>query len=128
MGRTRKHTRRRPRANPHGVLTVHGGTFGFVRTAEGEYFIPESKMAGAFDGDLVEIAPLPARGAQKGAAEERPAARILRVIDRALRLGFPGVVGGGVVREHADDMDFRRVLEAHLVRRLKLEVVIGPRD
>lgn len=83
MGRTRKHTRRRPRANPHGVLTVHGGTFGFVRTAEGEYFIPESKMAGAFDGDLVEIAPLPARGAQKGAAEERSAARILRVIDRA---------------------------------------------
>lgn len=83
MGRTRKHTRRRPRANPHGVLTVHGGTFGFVRTAEGEYFIPESKMAGAFDGDLVEIAPLPVRGAQKGAAEERPAARILRVIDRA---------------------------------------------
>ncbi len=83
MGRTRKHTRRRPRANPHGVLTVHGGTFGFVRTAEGEYFIPESKMAGAFDGDLVEIVPLPARGAQKGAAEERPAARILRVIDRA---------------------------------------------
>lgn len=83
MGRTRKHTRRRPRANPHGVLTVHGGTFGFVRTAEGEYFIPESKMAGAFDGDLVEIAPLPAHGAQKGAAEERPAARILRVIDRA---------------------------------------------
>ena len=83
MGRTRKHTRRRPRANPHGVLTVHGGTFGFVRTAEGEYFIPESKMAGAFDGDLVEIAPLPARGAQKGAAEERPAARIMRVIDRA---------------------------------------------
>ncbi|WP_303251656.1 ribonuclease R [uncultured Senegalimassilia sp.] len=65
------------------MLTVHGGTFGFVRTAEGEYFIPESKMAGAFDGDLVEIAPLPARGAQKGAAEERPAARILRVIDRA---------------------------------------------
>lgn len=83
MGRMRKHTRRRPRANPHGVLTVHGGAFGFVRTAEGEYFIPESKMAGAFDGDLVEIAPLPARGAQKGAAEERPAARILRVIDRA---------------------------------------------
>lgn len=83
MGRTRKHTRRRPRPNPHGVLVVHGGTFGFVRTAEGEYFIPESKMAGAFDGDLVEIAPLPARGAHTGAPEERPAARVLRVIDRA---------------------------------------------
>lgn len=83
MGRTRKHTRRRPRSNPHGVLVVHGGSFGFVRTAEGEYFIPEAKMAGAFDGDLVEIAPLPARGATKGAAQERPAARVLRVIDRA---------------------------------------------
>ncbi len=83
MGRTRKHTRRRPRSNPHGVLVVHGGTFGFVCTAEGEYFIPESKMAGAFDGDLVEIAPLPARGATKGSDKERPAARVLRVIDRA---------------------------------------------
>ncbi len=83
MGRTRKHTRRRPRSNPHGVLVVHSGTFGFVRTAEGEYFIPESKMAGAFDGDLVEIAPLPVRGATKGAEQERPAARVLRVIDRA---------------------------------------------
>lgn len=83
MGRTRKHTRRRPRPNPHGVLVVHGGTFGFVRTAEGEFFIPESKMAGAFDGDLVEVAPLPNRGAQKGAEQERPAARVLRVIDRA---------------------------------------------
>ena len=83
MGRTRKHTRRRPRPNPHGVLAVHGGTFGFVRTAEGEFFIPESKMAGAFDGDLVEVAPLPNRGAQKGAEQERPAARVLRVIDRA---------------------------------------------
>ena len=54
-----------------------------MRTAEGEYFIPESKMAGAFDGDLVEIAPLPARGAHTGASDERPAARVLRVIDRA---------------------------------------------
>ena len=54
-----------------------------MRTAEGEYFIPESKMAGAFDGDLVEIAPLPARGAHTTASEERPAARVLRVIDRA---------------------------------------------
>ena len=91
MGRTCKHTRRRPRSNPHGVLVVHGGCYGFVRTAEGEYFVPESKMAGAFDGDLVEIAPLPARGAHKGGsagergggAAERPAARVLRVIDRA---------------------------------------------
>jgi ribonuclease R len=91
MGRTRRHTRRRPRSNPHGVLVVHGGCFGFVRTAEGEYFIPESKMGGAFDGDLVEVAPLPVRGASKGGGRsgggaggsDRPAARVLRVIDRA---------------------------------------------
>ena len=63
-----------------------------MRTAEGEYFVPESKMAGAFDGDLVEIAPLPAQGRRGGgkqadeskrSAGEKPAARVLRVIDRA---------------------------------------------
>ena len=59
MGRTRSHTRRHPRSNPRGVLSVRGGGFGFVQTAEGEFFVPESKMAGAFDGDLVEVAPLP---------------------------------------------------------------------
>ena len=53
MARKRSHTRRSPRSNPRGVLTVHGGGFGFVQTAEGAYFVPASKMAGAFDGDLV---------------------------------------------------------------------------
>ena len=65
MSRNRKHTRRRPKANPRGVLTVSAGGFGFVQTAEGEYFIPASGLVGAFDGDLVEIAPLRA-GAAKG--------------------------------------------------------------
>ncbi|MFR5829126.1 MAG: hypothetical protein ACLUE1_08740 [Adlercreutzia equolifaciens] len=37
MSRNRKHTRRRPKANPRGVLTVSAGGFGFVQTAEGEY-------------------------------------------------------------------------------------------
>ena len=60
MARKRSHTRRSPRSNLRGVLTVHGGGFGFVQTAEGAYFVPASKMAGAFDGDLVEVAPLPA--------------------------------------------------------------------
>lgn len=95
MGRSRSKVRRRPRSNPHGVLAVHGGRFGFVRTAEGEYFVPESKMAGAFDGDLVEVAPLPARegGKKKGVRTsdahsgardaDRPAARVVRVLDRA---------------------------------------------
>ena len=90
MSRNRKHTRRRPKANPRGVLTVSAGGFGFVQTAEGEYFIPASGLAGAFDGDLVEIAPLRA-GASKGrrVADDdgdmtgRLAARVLSVVDRA---------------------------------------------
>lgn len=92
MARTRSHTRRYPRSNPRGVLNVRGGGFGFVQTAEGEFFVPESKMAGAFDGDLVEVAPLPAQGGRKKRPHERkddlragekPAARVLRVLDRA---------------------------------------------
>ena len=92
MARKRSHTRRSPRSNPRGVLTVHGGGFGFVQTAEGAYFVPASKMAGAFDGDLVEVAPLPSAGGKGGARQphqgaarpgDQPAARVLRVVDRA---------------------------------------------
>lgn len=92
MGRTRSHTRRHPRSNPQGVLSVRGGGFGFVQTAEGEFFVPESKMAGAFDGDLVEVAPLPVQSGHKKPPHERkadlragekPAARVLRVVDHA---------------------------------------------
>ncbi|WP_304426130.1 ribonuclease R [uncultured Adlercreutzia sp.] len=88
MARNRKHTRRRPKANPRGVVSVSAGGFGFVQTAEGEFFIPAASLGGAFDGDLVEVAPL--RGAsRKGQGEGdgdlagRPAARVLSVIDRA---------------------------------------------
>lgn len=90
MARSRSHTRRSPRSNPRGVLDVRPGGFAFVRTAEGEYYVPESKTAGAFDGDLVELAPLPAqgKGGRRGgrgphASGEKPAARVLRVVDRA---------------------------------------------
>ncbi|OUO90472.1 3'-5' exonuclease [Gordonibacter sp. An230] len=96
MGRARSHTRRRPRANPRGVLSVRAGGFGFVQTAEGVFFIPASKMSGAFDGDLVELVPLPAQGSRAGRARGRdgsvggrdgvggsPAARVLRVLERA---------------------------------------------
>ena len=74
------------------MLSVRGGGFGFVQTAEGEFFVPESKMAGAFDGDLVEVAPLPVQSGRKKQPHERkadlragekPAARVLRVVDRA---------------------------------------------
>lgn len=63
-----------------------------VGLAEGEFFVPESKMAGAFDGDLVEVAPLPVQSGRKKQPHERkadlragekPAARVLRVVDRA---------------------------------------------
>lgn len=52
--------------------------FGFVKTPEGEFFVPESKMRDAMDGDLVEVSP--ARGgAKKGKREE---ARVVRVLER----------------------------------------------
>ena len=111
MPRNRTHTRRTPRSNPRGVIDVRMGGYGFVKTPEGEFYVPASKMGGAFDGDLVELAPLPARsktdargahgshdahgahgahGTRKshsaGSAvydTENRAARVVRVIDRA---------------------------------------------
>ena len=94
MGRSRAHVRKAAHAYPMGTLAVYADGYGFVHTSEGEFFIPEKKMNGAFDGDLVEVAPLPKRGKgvslAAGFAEERrvsrnesPAARVVRVIDRA---------------------------------------------
>lgn len=82
----RSHTRRRPKAQPRGVLVARTEGYGFVQTAEGEYFIPASAMGGAFDGDLVELAPLGSKGRgayPEGGVSGQPAARIVRVIDRA---------------------------------------------
>ena len=89
MARNRSHTRRTPRANPRGVLNVLPVGYGFVQTAEGEFYISGSHMAGAFDGDLVEVArisPKQGKGASKGnvaRSGDKPAARVLRVIERA---------------------------------------------
>ena len=94
MARSRSHTRRSARANPRGVLSVHGGGYGFVQTSEGEFFVPASKMGGAFDGDVVELAALSQerrRGSGSGRAaggppapsRQRPAARVVRVVERA---------------------------------------------
>ncbi|WP_288071350.1 ribonuclease R family protein [Adlercreutzia caecimuris] len=95
MAKGRKAVRRKPKANPTGVLVSRAEGYGFVATAEGEYFVSHSAMAGAFDGDLVELAPISRKGASKGdgragaragtAGEGAglPAARVLRVIDRA---------------------------------------------
>lgn len=80
---------------------MRAGGYGFVQTAEGQFFVPASALSGAFDGDLVELAPLvrsQGKGSKRkkgsrGAAgrdvacdldgREAPAARVLRVLDRA---------------------------------------------
>lgn len=91
MARSRSHTRRAPRSMPRGTLVVHAEGYGFVRTAEGEYFIPSAKLGGAFDGDVVEIAPLSSAaskahrssGRDAMRAGGRPAARVVRAVERA---------------------------------------------
>ena len=93
MGRARRHkgqqTRRRPRSNPRGVLSVTARGYGFVRTAEGEYFVPASKMGTAFDGDFVEVAPAKVNrthrqdGKEHHAVGDRPTARVVNVVMRS---------------------------------------------
>ena len=94
MGRSRAHVRRSAQMYPTGTLTVYADGYGFVRTSEGEFFVPAKKMNGAFDGDLVEVAPLPHKTQGRNSvydqdklqwvsSKESPAARVVRVIDRA---------------------------------------------
>ncbi len=86
MSRKRSHTRRTPRSNPRGRLDVRRGGFGFVQTAEGEFFIPHKKMRGAFPDDIVEIAPTSDGrrfGRTPGKGERKRVARVVRVVERA---------------------------------------------
>lgn len=93
MGRRRapskRKTRRNPRSNPRGVLRVSAAGYGFVQTAEGEFFVPASKMGGAFDGDMVEIAPTHVNPQHKqlhkahGKQGDKPSGRVVRVVNRA---------------------------------------------
>ncbi len=86
MARKRSHTRRTPRSNPRGRLDVRRGGYGFVQTAEGEFFIPRKQMRGAFPDDIVEIAPTSdgARyGRTPGKGERKRVARVVRVVERA---------------------------------------------
>lgn len=86
---TRRKTRRNPRSNPRGVLRVSAAGYGFVQTAEGEFFIPASKMGGAFDGDIVELSGIQPHPQRKqahggnGKQQDKPSARVVRVVDRA---------------------------------------------
>jgi len=89
VSRPRPKTRRRPRSNPRGILKLTSKGFGFVKTAEGEFFVPASKLRGAFDGDLVELAAAPAnpehRQPERPHAKtgEKPTARVVRILERA---------------------------------------------
>lgn len=89
MARPRPKTRRRPRSNPRGVLKVAKAGYGFVQTAEGEFFVPASKMGGAFDGDEVELArsrsELQTKRDGRGprSMARKPSARVVKVISRA---------------------------------------------
>ena len=85
MGRSRSNTRRTASARPRGTLSLKRGGYGFVQTAEGEYFIPAGKVNGAFDGDLVEISPVHQEQSRKALAKaakstRKREARIARVI------------------------------------------------
>ena len=91
MPRSKNHTRRVARSRPRGIMQLNPEGYGFVRTSEGEFFVPHAKLGGAFDGDLVEVAPLPAN-ASKGRLREgsgsgrygcKRAARVVSVIERA---------------------------------------------
>lgn len=91
MPRSKNHTRRVARSRPRGIMQLNPEGYGFVRTSEGEFFVPHVKLGGAFDGDLVEVAPLPAN-ASKGRSHEgfgggryghKRAARVVSVIERA---------------------------------------------
>ena len=91
MPRSKNHTRRVARSRPRGIMQLNPEGYGFVRTSEGEFFVPHAKLGGAFDGDLVEVSPLPAN-ASKGRSHEgfgggryghKPAARVVSVIERA---------------------------------------------
>ena len=82
----RKKARRSPKAHPYGVLELTSAGYGFVQTAEGEFFIPSTKTADAFDGDCVEVSRLPSKARNERMqtiSGDRPAARVVRVISRA---------------------------------------------
>lgn len=89
MAKRRRNTRRSPRSNPSGILSMTAAGYGFVETAEGSFFIPASKICGAFDGDTVEIVPLKPgeakakKGSRSSFEGDRPAGRVLRVLHRA---------------------------------------------
>lgn len=89
MARSRSKTRKPQRGLIRGVLRVSSAGYGFVDTAEGEYFVPRSHINYAFDGDVVELAPLPRQRKDKGdtssssSKNKKPYGRVVHVTERA---------------------------------------------
>ena len=88
MGRSRSNTRGTAHSYPRGIIEVTRAGYGFVKTAEGEFFVPAGKMNGAFDGDLVEVSPARQERSRKALARaarstKKREARVKRVIERA---------------------------------------------
>lgn len=94
MGRRDSKARRQPKVRPQGILELTAQGYGFVKTAEGEFFVPRSKTGGAFPGDLVELSILPSGQRRKNhgrnsglpdlnSSSHRPEARVAKVIMRA---------------------------------------------
>lgn len=63
-------------------MNVSGAGYGFVQTSEGEFFIPASKIADAFDGDVVEVAQIHDDTLDQ-AQNNRLRGRVVRVVGRA---------------------------------------------
>lgn len=94
MGKHKGATRGKSHVHPQGIFEGHPRGYGFVKTAEGEYFIPASKSNGAFDGDMVEISQIgkkdPRRNRLKGRRKSKDAshkleARVVRILEHAHR-------------------------------------------
>jgi len=89
MPRVKRSARGNARRDPEGVLQIAAGGYGFVDTPEDEFFVPASKMGGAFDGDTVQVRPVtvnrdrPQPGKEHNATGKKPTARIVGVIERA---------------------------------------------
>ncbi|WP_165251825.1 ribonuclease R [Adlercreutzia sp. ZJ304] len=83
MGRKKRSPRRKPKANPRGIIEINRAGYGFVRTAEGDFFIPRSCVGDAFDGDLVEVARKTSKRAASYNSRQRPEARVVRALERA---------------------------------------------
>lgn len=87
MARRSSKARKTPRSRPQGILEITSRGFGFVKTAEGEFFIPSSKLYGAFPGDLVEVARISGNHGRyskpSGPSSRKPTGRVVKVISRA---------------------------------------------